>query len=138
MLTKSCQSGSPHYGGVMVTHMLISFALTLFLVLVTAGNTLWPKQPAMVNLALFSLTPIFGWLELLNQDRTDGTLPIAWAEDQITTIQHFWEIWRWMNMFTLELAFKDTVLDNYVYLKIIQMPCYLKYLTALLQVNQML
>jgi hypothetical protein len=69
--------------------MLISFALTLFLVLVTAGNTLRPTEPALVNLALFSLTPIFGWLELLNQVRTDGTLPIAWAEDQITTIQHF-------------------------------------------------
>jgi hypothetical protein len=40
-------------------------------------------------------------------------------------------------MFYLKLAFKDTVLDNYVYLKI-NMPGFLKYLTALLKVNQML
>lgn len=40
-------------------------------------------------------------------------------------------------MFYLELAFKDTVLDNYVYLKL-KMSGFLKYLTALLKVNQML
>ena len=89
MLTRNFQFGSPHNGFQLLALSLISFALTLFLVLVTAGNTLRTTEPALPNLALFSLTPIFGWLELLNKVRTDGTLPIAWVEDLITTIQRF-------------------------------------------------
>ena len=67
----------------------ILFALKLCLELVTAGNTFRTMELVLPNLAPFLLTPIYGCLELLNQFRTDGTLPIAWAEDQITTIQHF-------------------------------------------------
>jgi hypothetical protein len=93
MLTRSFQSSSPQIGFQLLALGLISFALTLFLVLVTAGNILRATDPALLNLALalFSLTPIFGWLELLNKVRTDGTLPIAWVEDLTTTIQRFWQ-----------------------------------------------
>lgn len=81
MLTKSFQSGSPHSGFLLLALSPISFALTLFLVLVTAGNTLRTMELVLPNQAPFLLTPISGWLELLNQFRTDGTLPTVWVED---------------------------------------------------------
>ena len=65
----------------------ILFALKLCLVLVKAGNTLRTMELVLPNLAPFLLTPIYGWLELLNQFRTDGTLPTAWVEDLITITQ---------------------------------------------------
>ena len=86
MLTRGFQSGSPHSGFLMLASPIL-FALKLCLELVTAGNTFRTMELVLPNLAPFLLTPIYGCLELLNQFRTDGTLPTVWVEDLITITQ---------------------------------------------------
>ena len=84
-LIRNFQFGSPHNGFKTQTPLLISFALTLFQVQLTTGNTLKTMETVMPQAAPFSLTPISGWQEWLNQVKTAGIPQTVWVEDLTTT-----------------------------------------------------
>ena len=127
-LTRDFQFGSPHNGFKPQAPLLILFVLTLFQVLLTIGNTHRITEPVMPHLVLFSLTQIFGWRELLNRIRAVGTQQTVWVEDQTTITLLFWQTLKSMTELHSKLALKDFVLDNCVYLKILQMSLHTKLL----------